>query len=59
MELIRSTLSNLPGVNLVIYGLLLVLVMIYYPGGFAAFFNTIFREPKNKALRFLLNKSTV
>ncbi len=56
MELIRSSLSNLPGVNLVIYGLLLVLVMIYYPGGFAEFFNTIFREPKNKVLRFLLKK---
>jgi branched-chain amino acid transport system permease protein len=55
MELIRSSLSNLPGINLVLYGLLLILVMIYYPGGFAEFFNTYVRNTKNKMLSFLLN----
>jgi branched-chain amino acid transport system permease protein len=55
MELIRSSLSNLPGVNLIIYGLLLMLVMIYYPGGFAEFFNKTFRKPKSKFMDFFLN----
>lgn len=55
MELVRSSLSNLPGVNLVIYGLLLILVMIYYPGGFAEFFNNVFRKPKNKVMDYLIN----
>jgi branched-chain amino acid transport system permease protein len=54
MELIRSSLTALPGLNLVIYGLLLILVMIYYPGGFAQFFNTHFRRPKNRALRYFM-----
>ena len=55
MELIRSSLSNLPGVNLVIYGILLMLVMIYYSGGFAQFFQAYLGETKNKTLRFLVS----
>jgi branched-chain amino acid transport system permease protein len=35
MNWLRSTLSNLPGLDLILYGLLLILVMIYYPGGIA------------------------
>lgn len=35
IETLRSNLTQLPGLHLVIYGLLLVLVMIFYPGGFA------------------------
>lgn len=54
MEIIRSSLSNLPGLNLIIYGMLLVLVMIYYPGGFAQFFNTYLRQPKSKVLRYFM-----
>ena len=50
MELIRSSLSNLPGLNL-----LLILVMIYYPGGFAEFFDTYIRQPKNKLMNYFLN----
>jgi branched-chain amino acid transport system permease protein len=46
MELVRSSLSNLPGLNLLLYGLMLILVMIYYPGGFAQFFDRYFRKPK-------------
>jgi branched-chain amino acid transport system permease protein len=41
MEMLRSNLSELPGLNLVIYGLLLILVMIFYPGGFAQFYKSI------------------
>lgn len=58
MEIIRSSLSNLPGLNLVIYGMLLILVMIYYPGGFAQFFNTYLRNPRNKVLNYFMNGSS-
>lgn len=37
VEWLRTTLVNLPGLHLVIYGLLLILVMMYYPGGLAEF----------------------
>jgi branched-chain amino acid transport system permease protein len=33
IEWLRSNLTDLPGLHLVIYGLLLILVMIFYPGG--------------------------
>jgi branched-chain amino acid transport system permease protein len=55
MELVRSSLSNLPGLNLLLYGLLLILVMIYYPGGFAAFFNATFRKYKNRGMNYFFN----
>ena len=55
MELVRSSLSNLPGLNLLLYGLLLILVMIYYPGGFAGFFNATVRKTKNKTIGYFLN----
>ncbi len=55
MELVRSSLTNLPGLNLLLYGLLLILVMIYYPGGFAEFFNVVFRQTKRRALGYFLN----
>ena len=32
-EWLRTSLVDLPGLHLVIYGLLLILVMMYYPGG--------------------------
>jgi branched-chain amino acid transport system permease protein len=35
IEYLRSNFSQLPGLHLVIYGLLMILVMIFYPGGFA------------------------
>ena len=53
MELVRSGLSNLPGLNLVIYGLMLMLIMIYYPGGFAQFYNTYIGRPKKHLIRKL------
>ena len=35
VELLRTQFSNLPGLHLVLYGLVLILVMIYRPAGFA------------------------
>jgi branched-chain amino acid transport system permease protein len=35
VELMRTNLSSLPGLHLVIYGLLLIAVMIFWPGGVA------------------------
>ena len=40
-EWLRSNLTQLPGLHLVIYGLLLILVMIFYPGGFAQLYYAI------------------
>ena len=37
IELLRTQLAALPGLHLVFYGILLILVMIYRPGGVAAF----------------------
>ena len=34
-ELLRTQLAGLPGLHLVLYGLLLILVMVYRPAGFA------------------------
>jgi branched-chain amino acid transport system permease protein len=44
MEYLRSNLSNLPGLHLVLYGLLLILVMIFYPGGFAQLYHSVRRR---------------
>lgn len=35
VELLRTEFANLPGLHLVLYGLVLILVMIYRPAGFA------------------------
>jgi len=50
-ELMRSSLTELPGLNLVFYGLMLVWVMIYYPGGFAMFYDNMTAKIKNVNLR--------
>ena len=55
MELVRSSLTSLPGLNLLLYGLLLIVVTIYYPGGFAQFFDTYIRKPKNRMMDYFLN----
>jgi branched-chain amino acid transport system permease protein len=39
IEFLRSNLTQLPGLHLVIYGILMILVMVYYPDGFAGFYN--------------------
>ena len=41
IEGLRSNLTGLPGLHLIIYGLLLILVMIFYPGGFAQLYYSI------------------
>jgi len=38
IEALRSNLSDLPGLHLVSYGVLMILVMIYYPGGLAGLY---------------------
>ena len=39
MEFLRSEFTELPGLHLVIYGVLMIVVMIYYPAGFAGLYN--------------------
>jgi hypothetical protein len=40
-EWLRSNLDRFPGLDLVVYGLALILVMVYYPGGFAELVHAI------------------
>jgi ABC-type branched-subunit amino acid transport system permease subunit len=35
IEQLRSNLTQLPGLHLVLYGVLMILVMIFYPDGVA------------------------
>ena len=35
IEYLRSSLTDLPGLQLVIYGIVMIVVMIYYPAGFS------------------------
>jgi len=58
MELTRSSLANLPGLNLIIYGVILVVVMIYYPGGAAQLYRTIVSRLKNPTFKMLTNAKT-
>lgn len=41
MEYLRSSFSDYPGLHLVLYGLLLIVVMIFYPGGFAKLYEAL------------------
>jgi branched-chain amino acid transport system permease protein len=47
IEALRSNLTDLPGVHMVIYGVLMVLVMIYYPRGLVGLYEWI----KSKLVR--------
>jgi branched-chain amino acid transport system permease protein len=38
IEYLRSGLTDLPGLQLVIYGILMIVVMIYYPAGFSGIY---------------------
>jgi branched-chain amino acid transport system permease protein len=38
IEWLKSSTTNLPGLELVIYGVLMIVVMIYYPGGLAGIY---------------------
>jgi branched-chain amino acid transport system permease protein len=53
-EMLRSNFDYLPGLNLLIYGMFLVLVMIFYAGGMAQFIYTLIDKCKtNKVMRWL------
>jgi branched-chain amino acid transport system permease protein len=39
IEFLRSNFTDLPGLHLVLYGVLMVVVMIYYPAGFAGLYD--------------------
>jgi ABC-type branched-subunit amino acid transport system permease subunit len=43
MNYLRSNLTELPGLHLVIFGALMILVMISYPGGVAALYKRVAR----------------
>ncbi len=58
METIRSGLSNLPGLHLILYGLLLIVIMIYYPGGVAQFYRNHIAASRNRFLRSLTGRLT-
>jgi len=48
IEFLRSNLTELPGLHLVLYGLLLILVMIFYPGGVAQLYGAIRDRIQNR-----------
>jgi branched-chain amino acid transport system permease protein len=48
IEYLRSTLADLPGLQLVIYGVVMIIVMIYYPAGFSGVY--YWAEAKVRAL---------
>jgi branched-chain amino acid transport system permease protein len=49
IENLRSNLPDLPGLHLVIYGVLMILIMIYYPDGVAGLYR--WAEEKIRSLR--------
>jgi branched-chain amino acid transport system permease protein len=56
MELIRSTFSNLAGLHLIIYGIILIIVMIFYSGGVAAAYDNYLAKSDNPLWRFLTGR---
>jgi branched-chain amino acid transport system permease protein len=48
IELLRTNFSDLPGLHLVIYGVLMIAIMIYYPGGLAGFYTWIKSKVQRK-----------
>jgi branched-chain amino acid transport system permease protein len=46
-EMLRSNLDSLPGINLLIYGLILIVIMIFYAGGMAQFFQYLVDKYKD------------
>jgi branched-chain amino acid transport system permease protein len=55
MEMIRSVFSQYPGVNLIFYGLFLILIMIYYPGGIAQLYKSLIERSKSPFFLRLVN----
>jgi branched-chain amino acid transport system permease protein len=56
MEMVRSILSQYPGLNLLFYGLFLILIMIFYPGGLSELYRFITDKIENPILAWLTNK---
>jgi branched-chain amino acid transport system permease protein len=53
-EMLRSNFDYLPGINLLIYGLMLIVIMIFYAGGMAQFFEYLVDKYKdNPTVRWL------
>jgi branched-chain amino acid transport system permease protein len=50
IEYLRSNFTDLPGLHMVIYGILMVVVMIYYPAGFSGFYEWL-KEKIKKILQ--------
>jgi branched-chain amino acid transport system permease protein len=48
MNYLRSNLEDLPGLHLVIFGVMMILVMIYYPGGFSALYGSVAQWVKGR-----------
>jgi len=46
IEYLRSNLTELPGLHLVIYGVLMILVMIFYPDGLVGLYHWIVGKSK-------------
>jgi branched-chain amino acid transport system permease protein len=59
MEMVRSIFSQYPGVNLIFYGLFLILIMIYYPGGLAHLYRTLLERSKSTVFLRLVNARTM
>jgi branched-chain amino acid transport system permease protein len=57
LEMMRSSLSQLPGLNLVIYGVILIVVMVYYSGGLAALYLTLAARARSSFWRFWMGLS--
>jgi branched-chain amino acid transport system permease protein len=55
MEMVRSVFSQYPGVNLIFYGLFLILIMIYYPGGIAQLYKSLIERSKSPFFLRLVN----
>ncbi|UCG05345.1 MAG: branched-chain amino acid ABC transporter permease [Desulfobacterales bacterium] len=55
MEMVRSVFSQYPGLNLIFYGLFLILIMIYYPGGAAQLYQSLIERLKNPFFLRLVN----
>ncbi len=57
MEQVRSAFSNLAGLHLIIYGIILIIVMIYYSGGVALAYDTYLAKSDKPFWRFLTGRS--
>jgi branched-chain amino acid transport system permease protein len=59
MELIRSSLSSLPGLNFILYGIFLILIMLYYPGGAAQLYKLYVQNSEIGFIRWLTGQENL